>query len=186
MKQIRKNIFETNSSSTHSVAIYGQSNPPMYEYTLGAYIDPADHYLHMKFGEFGWGYDEYEDDYTKLQYLLTMIAETASNDRFNPKFTNLEEFYALDDFILLESIVCEHIEGCKGINIISEITDKTYDDILDKDGNMYHSLEFDGYIDHQSCEDYNCLADFLEAWDLSIEEFLFNPHVQLIIDNDNG
>ena len=186
MRQTRNSIFETNSSSTHSVSIRGASNPPQYEYTLGAYIDPADHYIHIPFGEFGWGYDEYEDDYNKLQYLLTMIAETHKSNYYHPDYTSVDEFYNLDDFILLESIVCEHIPGCKGICIASEITDKIYDDVTDKEGNPYHSIDINGYIDHQSYENYTCLADFLEDNEITIEEFLFNPYVQLIIDNDNN
>ena len=185
MKQVRKNIFETNSSSTHSVSISGDSNPSTYTCTLDQYVSD-DGYLHIKFGEFGWGYDEYTDDYVKLQYLLTMIAETHKNDFYHPGYTSLDEFYDLDDFILLESIICEHVKDCKGIKVESEVNDSVHNDITDKDGNPCHIIEIDGYIDHQSYEDYDCLNDFLDDWDLTIEKFLFNDNVELIIDNDNS
>lgn len=188
MRQIRKSIFETNSSSTHSVNIYGASNPPIYEYTLGEYVDPADHYIHIQFGEFGWGYDEYEDDFNKLQYLLTMILETHKATFGHGGIKTIDEFYMLDDFLLVESIVTEHIPECKGICIFDdgfefhEYDDPEIDINNESHGYLYHN----GYIDHQSCEDYHCLGDFLEDWGVSVEEFLFNPHVQLVIDNDNG
>lgn len=186
MKQIRNNIFETNSSSTHSVSLHNSSKPENLIYDLEAYVDPADHYIHVPFGEFGWGYDEYEDSYNKLQYLLTMIAETHRH-YYNPEYTNNDEFYNLDDFILLESIVCENTPGCKGICLASEITCEVHDDITNEQGDKYNWISFsNGYIDHQSCEDYSCLADFLEDNGLTIERFLFDENVQLIIDNDNN
>lgn len=185
MRQVREHIFETNSSSTHSVSIRVNKHP-VYTCTLHEYLDKNDHKLHMKFGEFGWGYDEYEDDYNKLQYLLTMIAEVHKNDFYHPDFTSLEEYYMLDDFLLLESIVCDHIKECKGIVIESTIKDRSYSNVTDKDGNPCHMIDIEGYIDHQSCEDYYCLNDFLDDWDLTIEKFLFNDNVELIIDSDNS
>lgn len=186
MKQVRNSMFETNSSSTHSVALRKPNMESKLTGSLTEYIDPADNYIHVPFGEFGWGYDEYEDAFTKLQYLLTMIAETARRDGWHPKYRNNEEFYMLDDFLLLESIVCEHTLGCKGICLASEITECIYDDIVDDEGNPYHGIDFDGYIDHQSHEDYNCLMDFLESWETTIEQFLFDENMRIIIDNDNN
>lgn len=179
MKQIRNNIFETNSSSTHSISISGQS---VYDYqTLESMVDPADHYIHIEFGEFGWGYDEFIDPINKLQYILTMIMEIHGNE-----LETFNDFYNLDEFILVESIVTEHTEGCKGICIANDDFERNSYESEDEDGNpvtKYWS-SFNGYIDHQSCE-YVSLDDFLEDWGIGIENFIFDENVKLIIDNDN-
>ena len=64
MKQIRKNVFETNSSSSHSLTI--SPNTPIIDNTRKLNI-------HMDY--FGWGYEEYNDIETKFNYLYTMIRE---------------------------------------------------------------------------------------------------------------
>lgn len=61
MNLIRKNIFETNSSSTHVLAISKKS-----DYTL-----PEK--LRFDFGEFGWGYEVYRDVKSRASYLITAI-----------------------------------------------------------------------------------------------------------------
>lgn len=63
MKQIRKNVFETNSSSTHSIAI---SKKPV---TIGKYI-------HFGIGEFGWE----NDCVDTADYLYTAILEQNNRD----------------------------------------------------------------------------------------------------------
>ena len=40
-------------------------------------------------------------------------------------------------------------------------------------------------IDHQSYEDFKSMSDFLKCNHISIENFVFNPNVVLVIDNDN-
>ena len=40
-------------------------------------------------------------------------------------------------------------------------------------------------IDHQSYEDFERMSDFLKCNHISIENFVFNPNVVLVIDNDN-
>ena len=184
MRQERHNIFETNSSSTHSVSLTNMSSDiPNFE-QLDSYVDPADHYIHMTFGEFGWGYDEYTDAYTKLQYLLTLLLEIKKATFGREGITTMDEFYNLDEYILIESIVTEHAKECKGICI--------YDDGLEvkeyegPDGETRYWTTHNGYVDHQSCENYDCLADFLDDWETDIETFVFNENNMLVIDCDNG
>lgn len=180
MIQTRNKIFETNSSSSHSVTINGIKNEYNYK-DLESMVDPADHYIHIEFGKFGWGYDEYVYPYTKLQYILTMIMEIRGNE-----LDTFDDFYNLDEFILVESIVTEHTEGCKGICIANDGFERNSYESEDEDGNPVTKYwnSFNGYIDHQSCE-YSSLAEFLESWDTNIEDFIFNENVMLVIDNDN-
>ncbi len=61
-KTIRQSCFETNSSSMHSISIgEGKLND-----TIG--LD-SDGKITLVGGEFGWGREEYNDAYTKANYL---------------------------------------------------------------------------------------------------------------------
>lgn len=61
-RQIRKSVFETNSSSTHAICITKKKD----NYKLPDHID-------FEFGEFGWECEEYNDTYNKASYLITAI-----------------------------------------------------------------------------------------------------------------
>ena len=63
MRTIRSLVFETNSSSMHSISITGNDN----------YQKPKQSIIKGEFGEFGWGYDNLDTVYKKLSYVLTMI-----------------------------------------------------------------------------------------------------------------
>lgn len=67
-KQIRQGVFETNSSSTHSICIAKKSE----------LIIPEK--LHFEFGEFGWGYSTLKSTQEKASYLYTGLMD---NDRGN-------------------------------------------------------------------------------------------------------
>lgn len=66
-KQVRKNIFETNSSSTHSIVI-GNNGEDVY----------ADLPKRLEFhgGEFGWEHRLYTDTQMKADYLFTSLIYT--------------------------------------------------------------------------------------------------------------
>lgn len=161
-KKNRDGVFETNSSSCHAVSF---SKHKIMNFALPTPND--DGFLHMNFGEFGWEERRYNDPITKLRYALTMIAMVHQGE-----FYNAEEFYELDDFKMIDEAVKNKID-CKGI-------------IMDDSAFVNTGwFEIDGYIDHQSCECYSCLQDFLNDYDVSLEDFIFNADVILITDNDN-
>jgi hypothetical protein len=63
MKNIRRGVFETNSSSTHSISIAAN--------TAGLYVTlmpDADGVITLTGGEFGWGQETYYDAHTKASY----------------------------------------------------------------------------------------------------------------------
>lgn len=189
MIQERHSIFETNSSSTHSVSFNsGLFDSIVDTSQLDSYVDPADNCIHIKFGEFGWGYDEYTDAYTKLQYLLNMIMETHKEEFCHEGEVSIEDFYNLDEFILLEATITSNVKDCKGICIYDDGIIKHSYEGKNKDGNPCtgYYITCNGYIDHQSYEGYNCMMDFLNDWETTIEDFVFNENVMLIIDNDNN
>lgn len=63
-KQVRKCIFETNSSSTHSIVV-GNNGEDIYSGLPGV--------LEFHGGEFGWEHRLYTDTQTKADYLFTSL-----------------------------------------------------------------------------------------------------------------
>ena len=149
-RQVRYGVFETNSSSCHSISIRD--------------LEPT---LLIEFGEFGWGYEEYNDMLTKLKYILTMAAET------NIYWKTKEEFLETEDFIKINDLIKTETPYRGGI----EFNDSQFP------GEQYNRIN--GYIDHQSYEGYKNIQDFLDDYGVTLYDFIFNPEVVLIIDNDN-
>ena len=158
MKQIRRNTFETNSSSCHSITFCGQGLEQNY-----MPID-EDGYIHAYFSEFGWEVDDYYDQKSKLSYLLTMAAHLNGCYPYHYKREDQEEmikkFIETNDFKRISDEIADHA-NCRGI-------------ILDYS---------EGYIDHASA-DYSSLDDFLEWNDTNIIDFVFGG-VIVHTDNDN-
>lgn len=68
-RQIRKSVFETNSSSTHAICITKKKD----DYKIVNHID-------FEFGEFGWMCKEYSNTYSKASYLITAIFSFNKNE----------------------------------------------------------------------------------------------------------
>lgn len=166
MKTIRNNVFETNSSSSHSLCI-GVNNELSPSYLL---IDDVDNCIHIEFGEFGWGYETITNQYDKLSYLVTMLVETEGNS-----CKSMIDLRNTEGFQSIEKVIKEYCE-CDGLIIDSDVHPATWNE---------NYLDHDGYIDHQSCEDYHTLQDFLDNLGITVEQFIFNSDIKLIIDNDN-
>lgn len=64
MITIRRGIFETNSSSTHSICITKRDEKLEFPYSI-----------YFKFGKFNWEFDYYVDTEDKASYLYTAIFE---------------------------------------------------------------------------------------------------------------
>jgi len=65
-KIIRKACFETNSSSTHSIAVARDDM----EFVIDTIYPDQDGVITVHGQEFGWGWDKYNDSLTKLAYVL--------------------------------------------------------------------------------------------------------------------
>lgn len=61
-RQVRRGIFETNSSSTHAICI-----------AKGEYRHNSFSHIDFEIGEFGWENGEYDSLYSKASYLITAI-----------------------------------------------------------------------------------------------------------------
>lgn len=78
--QVRKNIFETNSSSIHSLVI-GNNNENIYENL------PSE--IHFNGGEYGWENEVYNDIENKANYLYTGIVNNNLVDELVPKIKDI-------------------------------------------------------------------------------------------------
>lgn len=106
MFNIRRNVFETNSSSSHSISIKSNSGELTPNYI---YID-EDNIMHTEFGEFGWGYETYTDQSNKLSYVVTMMGALSG--------TYDESLYEYGPFIHLKEDLIEYT-GCSDLVIDS-------------------------------------------------------------------
>lgn len=182
MKQIRKNVFETNSSSVHSLCINSKYD---YDYTqLDDYIEEDyghngyGKYLKLNFETFGWYWDSELDENSaiaKLEYILTAITcfqgYNINWSSREDKEEAIKEVMESDDFQKFEDDVkyalSKHDIHITGIKI---------------------SPNEDGYVDHQSL-DYYISPDgmyYIFARDgITLEDYIFNKCYSLFIDNDN-
>lgn len=156
---IRKGVFETNSSSSHSVTLRkgGESDTRFF------HVDDENRVV-VTPDEYGWGYEVLTEPDQKLSYLVTMVMQRLSDN-----------YSVIDDELLHEDEDFKKIVEC-----ITTYTD--YKDVILSDP-TYKSGRFDFYIDHQSY--YGSLDEFLSDWGVTMNQLLFDTGVSIIIDNDN-
>jgi len=92
MKTIRHNVFETNSSSSHSISINNQVE-------LFDSITPNNNgYIVLTGGEFGWEWEKYNDPLTKANYCA--IDVIGNEDRTNMLIDVIKEHTGAKDVIV--------------------------------------------------------------------------------------
>jgi hypothetical protein len=171
MHTIRRGVFETNSSATHSVSLIRKQGIN----SVSRLLIEEDNKIHVEFGEFGWGYEKITDQIGKLSYLCTMVIETEGNR--NKEVRDNKTFIKLEGFKQIDKAIAEYC-NCDGIVIDTEINIEKYNS-----GREYFTHE--GYIDHQAYEEYSSLEDFLKEKGTTIIDFVFNDGIVIILDNDN-
>ena len=164
MKRVmRSNVWETNSSSMHTVTVRGKRNINS-NYRINNVIE-----IYLE--EYGWDGDPCDDLSSKLAYAMSMVLHTEY-----PSFNHYDEDFIVDQEIL------EELPGYQ--LLLNAIREHGYCEkivIKRRDGAYYPY----GYIDHQSFEDYSSLQDFLDDWHVDAETLLFDDNVTIWIDNDN-
>lgn len=121
MLQVRNSIFETNSSSTHSLSLRKKEIKELTKEEIKESLNcflTKDNYIKVDLGEYNWGWDILENPAQKLKYILTK--GVYSNGPLD-YYMCTDEFYKLETFI----------------------KDLGYEGIEIDDSNDY-------YIDHQS------------------------------------
>ena len=158
MLQVREKIFESNSSSTHSISFMCRDRSLEQNHIV---ID-NDGYMHVEFGKFGWEVCTYTDQYNKLSYLLTMALQLNGNDVWygDDIDEEIEKFMETEDFKLINDEIARYA-NCNGI-------------IID------HSV---GYVDHQSVYG-RTIRGFLDENDTDVLDFVYGS-VVVHTDNDN-
>lgn len=156
-RKIRRNVFETNSSSTHSFT-YGDG----YNNLI---VDDFDNCVHTSLDEFGWEVRTYYGSAKKLDYILLAAANFTNHSFwwYDGTFEEeLESFKKTEEYQRIEEAV-KNVMNCDGI----VIEDRA-----------------EGYIDHQSLG-YGSFDEWLEDTGAdSVEDFIFG-NIILHTDNDN-
>lgn len=101
MKKIRNKVFETNSSSVHSISI-DKSGLEKNSFKLD-----KNGYIHIDYGSFDKCYELFETQYKKLSYLITCCYYIASN---SDSVIDTYEFRLIQDAI-------KKYTNCNGIII---------------------------------------------------------------------
>lgn len=171
MKKIRASIFETNSSSTHSISIKrgGQTTPTK--------IDK------VYFGEFGWENRYFNNCYDKLSYLITSIRYFYPEEEVSGWLFRKE-----DDFEKNKKEIEKWMSGNKHFQwlheMVKEFTGQDFKVALND--NRFHPM---GYIDHQSSRvvnEYGIWSFSKETFKENVKNFVFNNAYAVQTGNDNG
>ena len=163
MKTIRNNMFETNSSSTHSITLRSRDKSSTYFESESADINR----FVISLGEYGWEWKTYDTPTDRLRYLLTQLAISLGCNTWCDSITE-------DDIAESKQIIYDSEEWKEIIECVSKYNDKyQYFEI--------NSLE--GYIDGQS---HMSVRDCLWAANVdTIEDFL-TMDIKIRTGNDNS
>ena len=116
MIKIRRNVFETNSSSVHSIVVCNE-----------ALNDNSRPFIFFSLGEFGWSMDVLDDDWSRASYFYTAACalrrhdvkneiidllaplniECVFNEENSPQYTDYNGFRYLDNGSI------DHVEECQ-------------------------------------------------------------------------
>lgn len=187
MKQIRHSVFETNSSSTHSITLlkngdFDEEWKALYEeeitnYITGSkisdyevwdgdsYYDKKDNSYHVIGGAFDWQWFMLKDFNAKMDYVYTLFKEYWKYDNYGyytPLIDAVRKKYPNYEKTLTD-IIKRHFKN-DNIKVIFE-----------KDNGDWWR------IDHSA--DYAGMILFNEKW--SLEEILTNDDIVILGGNDN-
>lgn len=157
MIQIRRNIFETNSSSSHALCVLKED-----KYIEGM-VDPG---WHIHDGQMYF----YDDELTFGRAPFQILTDWWGRLCF------AIASYANDPAVreAIEELCYSRVEGLESIEYPKN---QWYDPDNDSVDEKYYY----GNIDHQSD---GMLQDFLTANDITLEDFIFNNRYLVIIDGD--
>ena len=167
MKTIRTSVFETNSSSMHAIS-FANDDPKVTVDKI--YVSAS--------GEYGWDIKDFKAPDEKLDYATVAfmhIARTAVKSELEEDVIDYidEKLQKVVDCFAKHGVIVEFAEDMYKVNSMR------YDTAV------YIKVEISGYIDHQSCEDYSSVQDFLDDYGVDITKFIFDSGVVVHTDNDN-
>ena len=156
----RHGVFETNSSSTHSLTL----SPTMDDMVESPVLDheSAMGFVTICSGEYGWAYETFSSFHEKASYLYTdaMIGEDDSVDQNNEYYRNTN---------LKLKMIADSIKEYTGLGVV----------FTKEEGSSYYPF---GYIDHQS---HGVCSQVWEEGVDGVTRFLFSMNSSFETDNDN-
>lgn len=159
---VRRGVFETNSSSTHSISIANDGE-------LNCQLPiRGNNCIYVSGGEWGWERESYVLAIDKLNYLVTYIFQDVTINDFQEHGNQGESILSdlnFKQWVRLSNIIKNQI----GADLIVS------PDLSDK----YFPM---GYIDHQSLD---VASSIFDKSDDEIVSFIFNPRSVLETDYDN-
>lgn len=156
--QIRRNVFETNSSSSHSVSYSKPQHGAEMDFDA-IQKEIGNRTYGVQFDGFGWGITTLWSFEEKLAYVLTTIAVGLDNAR---ELAESQTYKWLADMLR------------ETVNIQLEIPNPDLTDM--------------GYIDHQSqgmLDDEGYWGNTEGEFKSNVCTLLFSDHIGILIDNDN-
>lgn len=169
MRLVRNGVFETNSSSAHSLA-YKNTVLRDYDYKPKEYLCFATKELHLTkkpkeyemysymplyFGEYGWGFDVLSSPAEKLSYLMSSVYQ-----------------YKTWGVIKEDPFFKQVIQWLSELDIVVELPEE-YGEFS----------EVDAYVDHQS---WNVVTKDMFQTKEDLLTYLFNNDIVIYIENDNS
>ena len=137
-RKIRNNIFETNSSSIHTLAFSGKLEPS----NLKSYNG----YTYAHYGEFGKEYMRYFDQQTKLDYLVSYLYCIL-------KYPSREGMYDSYEFGSLQEVICKYT-GTKGLRIAKSPAEPSID-------HQSQPYDYGGFISEKMYYDKEFIKNFV-------------------------
>jgi len=172
-RQIRRGVYETNSSSTHSVSIYNNSKRRFQDIPRNSEVVLNDTY------EYG---TDIFDELGKLNYVVTMLASIIERkyDYDELKVESFENMINLNWFRWLADVVREE----SNTEVIYKCP--TYSDGRDKTYQPYYDTTYDEYDSIETIlagDDSDMLDDEMKFKE-RIKDIIFNPSI-VIEDKEN-
>lgn len=172
-RQIRRGVYETNSSSTHSVSIYNNSKRRFQDIPRNSEVVLNDTY------EYG---TDIFDELGKLNYVVTMLASIIERkyDYDEQKVESFENMINLNWFRWLADVVREE----SNTEVIYKCP--TYSDGRDKTYQPYYDTTYDEYDSIETIlagDDSDMLDDEMKFKE-RIKDIIYNPSI-VIEDKEN-
>ena len=179
MKLIRNNVFETNSSSCHTVTISDKVLP------YDTIYPESDGVIYIESEDFGWSFEDRTNPHDKLSYIFIYLMKYYNiysyEDRIKisrEEYDKLEWSEKSEHLKTDEELFNEYIKNSKQFKLLKKV-------VCEHTGanDLIPKLPC-GYIDHQSIYDKDLVNIFDNEKEL--KSFLFNPKSYLLTGNDNS
>lgn len=164
--QIRRGVFETNSSSTHALCICENDEVDFAKIKQ----DYENVIITIDGDEFGWNFDVHFDVQTKLNYMFTMITACCNNE--DAALTLMNKMKTLLESI---GVTIQYRFDTVITKQMTTFLNCYYTEFHDKNG-----CKFKGYVDHPN----ETILDLLDDKDMFFK-FLFGKESMLVTGNDN-